>query len=160
MRCPSYLAQERALVPIVEQAGWAPGPVWTNIETIKSLPPTRVQITDHPGSSNLLYKLYAAPIISVLFLERLKFNFAFRKWYPVSHLLEYVTGLQYPQNSSGQSLIYSTSIPILPLCFCLASRRSAGHLSTSTDLPDRGNHPMSCPMRTRSSFSVGKPTKT
>jgi hypothetical protein len=112
---PAALPQERGVVPIVEEAGWAPGPVWTNIETIKSLPPTWVQTIDHPGSSNLLYQLYAALIISALFLERLKFNFAFRKWYPVGHLLEYVTGLQFPQNSSGQSLIYSTSIPILPL---------------------------------------------
>jgi hypothetical protein len=54
-------------------------------------------------------------------LERLKFNIALRKWYQVGHWLEYVTGLQFPQNSSGQSLIYSVSILILSQCFCLAS---------------------------------------
>jgi len=54
---PAALPQERALVPIVEGHGWAPGPVWTNTEMIKSLRTTRVQTTDHPGSSNLLYQL-------------------------------------------------------------------------------------------------------
>jgi hypothetical protein len=34
---------ERAPVPIVNEAGWAPGPVWTDMENRKSLAPTGVR---------------------------------------------------------------------------------------------------------------------
>jgi len=41
-------------VPIVQEAGWAPGPVWTGVE---NLTPTRIQSPDRPTSSQLLYQL-------------------------------------------------------------------------------------------------------
>jgi len=34
-------------VPIVQDAGWAPGPVWTGAE---NLAPTRIQSLDRPAS--------------------------------------------------------------------------------------------------------------
>ena len=40
-------------VPIVQEAGWAPGPVWTGE---KSRPP-RDSIPDRPARSQLLYRL-------------------------------------------------------------------------------------------------------
>jgi hypothetical protein len=41
-------------VLIVQNAGWAPGPVWTNVE---NLAPTRIRSPDHPAHSQLLYRL-------------------------------------------------------------------------------------------------------
>ena len=42
------------LVPIVQEAGWAPGPVWTGAE---NLTPTGIRSTDCPARSQLLYRL-------------------------------------------------------------------------------------------------------
>jgi len=39
-------------VPIVQEAGWAPGLVWTGVE---NLAPTRIQPPDHPARSQSLY---------------------------------------------------------------------------------------------------------
>jgi hypothetical protein len=41
-------------VPIVEEAGWAPGPVWTGAE---NLAPTRIRSPDCPAHSQSLYQL-------------------------------------------------------------------------------------------------------
>jgi len=41
-------------VPIVQEAGWAPGPVWTGAE---NLAPTGIRSPDHPGRSQSLYRL-------------------------------------------------------------------------------------------------------
>jgi len=46
-------------VPIVQEAGWAPGPVWTSAE---NLAPTGIRSPDRPARSQSLYRLrYAAP---------------------------------------------------------------------------------------------------
>jgi hypothetical protein len=42
------------LVPIVQDAGWAPGPVWTGAE---NLAPTGIQFLDLPARSQSLYRL-------------------------------------------------------------------------------------------------------
>ena len=41
-------------VPIVQDAGWAPGPVWTGAE---NLAPTRIRSPDRPVRSQSLYRL-------------------------------------------------------------------------------------------------------
>jgi len=41
-------------VPIVQEAGWAPGPVWTGAET---LDPTGIRSPDRPARSHSLYRL-------------------------------------------------------------------------------------------------------
>ena len=41
-------------VPIVQEAGWAPGPVWTRAE---NLAPTGIQSPDRPARSQSLYRL-------------------------------------------------------------------------------------------------------
>jgi hypothetical protein len=41
-------------VPIVQEAGWAPGPVWTGAE---NLAPTGIRSPDRPGRSQSLYRL-------------------------------------------------------------------------------------------------------
>ena len=42
------------LVPIVQEAGWAPGPVWTGAE---NLVPTRIWSLDRPARNQSLYRL-------------------------------------------------------------------------------------------------------
>ena len=41
-------------VPIVQEAGWAPGLVWTGVEI---LAPTGIRSLDHPAHSQSLYRL-------------------------------------------------------------------------------------------------------
>jgi hypothetical protein len=41
-------------VPIVQEAGWAPGSVWTGAE---NLAPTKIRSPDRPARSQLLYRL-------------------------------------------------------------------------------------------------------
>ena len=42
------------LVRIVQEAGWAPGPVWTGVE---NLAPTGIRSPDRPARSQSLYRL-------------------------------------------------------------------------------------------------------
>jgi len=49
-------------VPIVQEAGWAPGPVWTGAE---NLAPTRIRSPDRPARSQSLYLLsYPAHLLT------------------------------------------------------------------------------------------------
>jgi len=41
-------------VPIVQEAGWAPSPVWTGAENLAS---TGIRSPDRPARSQLLYRL-------------------------------------------------------------------------------------------------------
>jgi hypothetical protein len=51
--------RERDPVPIVREAGWAPGPVWTAAE---NLAPTGIRSPDRPARSESLYRLsYRGP---------------------------------------------------------------------------------------------------
>ena len=45
---------EKNPVPIVQEAGWASGPVWTGAE---NLAPTGIRSPDHPVCSHSLYRL-------------------------------------------------------------------------------------------------------
>jgi hypothetical protein len=58
---PLYSLQKDP-VPIVQEAGWAPGPVWTAAE---NLVPTGIRSADRPARSESLYRLsYPGPHIS------------------------------------------------------------------------------------------------
>jgi hypothetical protein len=46
---------EKDSVPIVQEAGWAPGPVWTGEE---NLAPTGIRSPDRPASSQSLHSIY------------------------------------------------------------------------------------------------------
>jgi len=46
--------RERDPVPILQEAGWAPGPVWTGAE---NLSPTGILSPDRPARSKSLYQL-------------------------------------------------------------------------------------------------------
>jgi hypothetical protein len=49
---PAALYPWKDSVPIVQEAGWATGPVWTGAE---NLAPTGIQTPDRPARSQLLY---------------------------------------------------------------------------------------------------------
>ena len=50
-------------VPTVQEAGWAPGPVWTGAE---NLAPTGIRSPDRPARSESLYRLsYPGPCMNV-----------------------------------------------------------------------------------------------
>ena len=56
---PRPLYPQKDPVPIVLEAGWAPGPVWTGAE---NLSPTRIRSQDRPARSESLYRLsYRGP---------------------------------------------------------------------------------------------------
>jgi hypothetical protein len=50
--------QETDLVPILQENGWAPGPVWTGVDNRKSLASNRVQTPNCPAHSEWLYQLH------------------------------------------------------------------------------------------------------
>jgi hypothetical protein len=53
-------------VPIVQEAGWAPGLVWTGAE---NLAPTGIRSLDRPAHSQLLYQLsYPAHVNNLMSL--------------------------------------------------------------------------------------------
>ena len=69
---PAALYPRKDPVPIVQEVGWAPGPVWTGAE---NLAPTGIRSPDRPARSQSLYRLrYPADIIlhilSILFTIR------------------------------------------------------------------------------------------
>ena len=51
---PAALYPGKYLVPLVQDAGWAPGPVWTGAE---HLAPTGIRFPDRPAHSQSLYRL-------------------------------------------------------------------------------------------------------
>jgi len=60
--CPGRFTPGEDTVPIVEEAGWAPGPVWTGAE---NLTPTGIRFLDRPSCSKSLYRLrYPGPFVA------------------------------------------------------------------------------------------------
>jgi hypothetical protein len=51
---PGRFTPGKELVPIVQEAGWAPGPVWTGAE---NLTPTGIRFANRPARSQSLYRL-------------------------------------------------------------------------------------------------------
>ena len=52
---PSSLLCEGDAVPFVQVAGWAPGPVWTGMDKIKSLAPGGVRVPKGPALGETLF---------------------------------------------------------------------------------------------------------
>ena len=74
--CPATLPPGRDPVPVVQEAEWAPGPVWTGAE---NLAPTGIRSPDRPARSESLYRLsYPGPqfchctdyVIAIIFRSR------------------------------------------------------------------------------------------
>jgi len=57
-------------VPIVQEAGWAPGPVWTGAE---SLTPTGIRYPDRPARSQSLYRLSYPAHIGEYYFSQISF---------------------------------------------------------------------------------------
>jgi hypothetical protein len=54
LHAPAVLPLGMAPVPIVQEAGWAPGPVWTGVENLAS---TGIRFPDRPARNESLYRL-------------------------------------------------------------------------------------------------------
>ena len=60
---PAALPPGKDPLPIVQEARWAPGPVWTGTE---NLAPTGIRYPDRPARSESLYRLrYRGPLITL-----------------------------------------------------------------------------------------------
>jgi len=46
-----YTHRKTDMIPTVQEAGWAPGLVWTGVENVSS---TWIKLSDHPVHSELL----------------------------------------------------------------------------------------------------------
>ena len=53
-QAPAAFTPEKDPVPILQEAGWAPGPVWIGAE---NLAPTGIRSPDFPARSESLYRL-------------------------------------------------------------------------------------------------------
>jgi len=67
---PLY-TRERDPVPLVEEAGWALGPVWT---VAGNLAPSGIRSPDRPARSESLYRLHYAGPLKILKLIVKKFR--------------------------------------------------------------------------------------
>jgi hypothetical protein len=80
---PSRFTPGKDSVPIVQEAGWAPGPVWT---CAKNLAPTGIRSPDRPSRSQSLYRLsYPGPLRAVWYL-RLIHHLVFEKYKDVKRI--------------------------------------------------------------------------
>jgi hypothetical protein len=66
---PDRLYPGKDPVPIIQEAGWAPGPVWKGAENFS---PTVIRSPDRPARSESLYRLRSpgpSPLCSCLYLS-------------------------------------------------------------------------------------------
>ena len=56
-------------VPIVQEAGWAPGPIWTGAENLAS---NGIRSPDRPARSQSLYQLRYPTHMSMMYLEEIQ----------------------------------------------------------------------------------------
>jgi hypothetical protein len=72
---PGRFTPRKDLVPIVQEAGWAPGPVWS---CAKNLAPIGIRSSDRPACSQPLYRLsYPGPYYNLktyYILKRLRLH--------------------------------------------------------------------------------------
>ena len=65
---PGRITSGKDPVPISQEAGWAPGPVWTGAET---LAPIGIRSPDRPARSESLYRLcYPGPHTNIFTLRK------------------------------------------------------------------------------------------
>ena len=65
---PGHFTHGKEPVPIVWEAGWAPGPVWTGAE---NLAPIGIRSPDHQARNESLYRLsYPGPVLTEVHLQK------------------------------------------------------------------------------------------
>ena len=74
---PGHFTPGKDSVLIVQEAGWAPGPVWTGAE---NLAPTGIRSLDRPARSESLYRLsYPGPLFFVYSIQEISKHSLFRE---------------------------------------------------------------------------------
>ena len=72
LHAPDAFTPEKDPVPIVQEDGWAPGPVWTGAE---NLVPTGIRYPDRPAGSQSLYRLsYRAHQLRIWYVLLYRWN--------------------------------------------------------------------------------------
>ena len=71
---PAAFTPGKDPLPIVQEAGWAPGPVWTGAG---NLAPTGIRSPDRPARSESLYRLSYPGPCCVQGVPRIRIKFAF-----------------------------------------------------------------------------------
>jgi hypothetical protein len=115
-------------VPIVQEAGWAAGPVWTRA---KNLAPTGIRSPDRPAHSQSLYRLsYPAhntnPVHNIIYnkIQRISVkNFFYmfhQSWSATEENLYILEGMETLHIRSAHTYaklyLFGLCRPIVPLC--------------------------------------------
>ena len=80
--CPSHFTTGKDLVPIVHEAGWALGSIWTGAENLDPPPPTRIQSPGCPAYSKVTGPhLYYISSVKVLTNFCRSLRARRRRWY-------------------------------------------------------------------------------
>jgi len=80
---PPLYPRQRDPVPILQEAGWARGPVWTCAENLTT---TGIRSQDRPASSQSLYRLsYPGPLVTWVVQHYFLCNFSQNKMRSVSY---------------------------------------------------------------------------
>ena len=100
---PATFTPGKDPVPIVQEAGWAPGPVWIGAENLAS---TGTRSPDLPARSESLYRLrYPGPMVFYL-VKWLSINFKCNVWLWVGH-----SGIFFDHYSWICALAYPVACP-------------------------------------------------
>jgi pterin-4a-carbinolamine dehydratase len=118
-----FTPEERDPVPIMQEAGWAPGPVWTGVENIA---PTNIGSPECPACSKSLYQLrYSGPhrwggTCCIYHQSRFEHGHKMYVWNTGSHLRDSITEDQNPFHSwSPQWSFICTSVSeVCERCSC------------------------------------------
>ena len=60
-----FFTPGKDLIPFIQEAGWAPGLVWTGVE---NLAPTGIRLLDRPARSQSLYRLHYLAHCTIIFV--------------------------------------------------------------------------------------------
>jgi hypothetical protein len=98
-----YFVPGKDPVPILQEAGWAPGSVWTGAE---NLAPTRIRSPDRPSRSQSLYRL-SYPAHDKVTLDD---GFCYRSIPTLLHCTDPHLFIRYLPRCTGQS-VSSSQVP-------------------------------------------------
>ena len=109
---PAAFTPGKDPVHIVQEAGWATGPVWTGAE---NLAPTRIRSPDRPAGSQSLYRLNYPAHFHFLKNAIIECSKAILKYAVASKVLEkHVQNFMPPTPKSLQNFSFSKFVPVQP----------------------------------------------
>ena len=142
---PSRFTPRKDLVPIVQEAGWAPAPVWTGAENLAL---TGIRSLDCPARSESLYRLRYPDRLSLWYLGLNPSHFIWDSWCTKWHWTMFPSFqlgafslTQHLANSRAQES-QLTALPHSRTCNTYSLL-----FTTARDSPETESHTRSCPPR-------------